>query len=103
MGKIEAPLFLQEVKEGVLVHIHVQPKSSRTKVSGIFGTSLKLQVQAPPVDGAANKACQKFLAKLIGLSKSDVMLKSGAKSREKVFLLKGVNLQDVSPLFVSLI
>jgi len=53
---------------------------------------LSLKVQPPPVDGVANKACRQFLAKLFNISKSSVVLKSGANSREKAFLIAGISL-----------
>jgi uncharacterized protein YggU (UPF0235/DUF167 family) len=61
-------------------------------VVGLQGEELKLALTAPPVDGAANKACALFLAKLSGLPKSSVRILSGETSRHKRFLLEGAEL-----------
>ena len=80
-----------EHREGTIIKIHVQPKSSRTELAGFFGDAIKLKVQAPPVEGAANAACIQFLAKLFGVAKSKIALTKGKKSREKEFLLLGIS------------
>jgi len=87
------PSYLRVASEGIILSLHVQPKSSRTAFAGLHGSSLKLKVHPPPADGAANKACQQFLAKRFKVPKSSVILKSGAGAREKVFLIKGISLK----------
>ncbi|MCD6198758.1 MAG: DUF167 domain-containing protein [Deltaproteobacteria bacterium] len=89
---MKIPPYLKVVPKGVILNLHVQPRSSRTVFGGLHGSSLKLKVQPPPVDGAANKACRQFLAKLFKISKSSVVLKSGTNSREKAFLIAGISL-----------
>jgi uncharacterized protein (TIGR00251 family) len=89
---MKIPPYLKVVAEGIVLNLHVQPKSSRTAFAGLHGSSLKLKVQPPPVDGAANKACRQFLAKRFKVSKSSVVLKSGANSSKKAFLIAGISL-----------
>lgn len=89
---MEVPPYLKVVPKGVVLNLHVQPRSSRTAFAGLHGSSLKLKVQPPPVDSAANNACRQFLAKIFKVSKSSVVLKSGANSREKAFLITGISL-----------
>ena len=89
---LKIPPYLKVVPKGIVLNLHVQPKSSRTAFAGLHGSSLKLKVQPPPVDGAANKACQKFLTKQFNVSKTSVVLKSGVNSREKAFLIAGISL-----------
>ena len=63
-------------------------------IVGLQGDSLKLKVTAPPVDGAANKMCVKFLAKRLLVSPSSLEIISGHASRTKKILLKS----DQTPL-----
>jgi uncharacterized protein (TIGR00251 family) len=49
------------------------------------GQILRVRIAAPPVDGEANKALRDFLAKSLGLSKSQVTLEKGNSSRFKTF------------------
>jgi uncharacterized protein len=46
-----------------------------------------VQIDAPPRDGEANEGVIKFFAKTLGVAKSDIELKSGHKSRNKVISL----------------
>lgn len=49
-----------------------------------------MRLTAPPVEGAANQALVKLLAKALGLSKSKVQVIKGFKSREKRVLVEGL-------------
>ncbi len=80
--------------DGVLLRLRVQPGASKTAVAGIETDAagvvrLKLRVQAPPVDGAANAAVTAFLAKRLGRPKRDVALTQGQKSRSKTVRIAG--------------
>ncbi|HEY8279552.1 MAG TPA: DUF167 domain-containing protein [Bdellovibrionota bacterium] len=90
--------FLKEHAEGTLIQIHTQPKASRTAIVGRHGDALKVAVQAPPVDGAANEALQEFLSEVFGLARSKVRLRQGASSRKKTFQLIGLTLEQARNL-----
>jgi uncharacterized protein (TIGR00251 family) len=78
----------QQTSQGVLLHIHLQPRASRNCLAGLHGQGLKIQLTAPPVEGAANTALLQFLAGLLRLSRSSISLQSGKKSREKRVLIR---------------
>ncbi len=90
---------VQQLDEGIRLRIHVQPKSSKTgwgKIVEYGGNQwIQLKISAPPVDGAANKAVVKFLAKEFGTAKSTIELIQGEKSRFKTFVLGGVTLDKL--------
>lgn len=79
--------FLTCCKEGVRISLHVQPKASKSEITGLHGNALKLRIQAPPVDGAANEACLRFLAKLLKRPVSSLTLAAGQSSRQKQVLV----------------
>ena len=87
--------WFQPHAEGVVVNILVQPRASRNELVGLQGDCLKIRLTSPPVEGAANKRCRDFLAKLLGVGKGRVALVSGQKSRQKKFLIL-----DVDPALV---
>ena len=94
---------LRQVDAGVEIFLYLQPRASRNKVIGLQGEELKVSLTAPPVDGAANKACSVFLAKLCSLPKSSVKLISGETSRHKRLLLENVDLKEISLLLENLL
>jgi uncharacterized protein (TIGR00251 family) len=76
---------------GVRVSVHVQPRAARTEIAGVHGTALKVRLNAPPVDGAANAALVDFLAGEFGVARRAVRVVSGLTSRAKVVELDGVD------------
>lgn len=91
-------MMLRELAGGVTLSVRAQPGAKKTAIVGIYGegeaAQLKVAVQAPPVEGRANEALIAFLAEMFGIPKRSVELVSGELSRSKVFLLRGVTLQD---------
>ncbi|MBR9827759.1 MAG: YggU family protein [Oceanospirillales bacterium] len=67
----------------LILRCHLQPKASRDEISGLHGDSVKIRIAAPPIDGRANTALIKFLAKAFGVAKRDVSILSGESGREK--------------------
>jgi uncharacterized protein YggU (UPF0235/DUF167 family) len=52
--------------------------------------ALKIAVSDPPEDGRANKALAETLRNVLGLKRSQVELLSGATSRDKRYLIRGM-------------
>lgn len=63
--------------------VHVQPRSKRAGIDGMHGDALRVRVNAPPVDGAANDAVVELLALALGVPKSAVSIVGGMTSRSK--------------------
>lgn len=70
-------------REGTLLFLYVQPGASRAEIKGIHGDRLKISIQSPPVDGAANEALVEWLSQQLGVAKSQIHLLSGERSRQK--------------------
>ncbi len=79
---------LQHHPAGISLKIHVQPKSSRNRVAGLYGDALKVHLTAPPVEGAANKMCVRFMAECLGVSRAALEILSGHASRTKHLLIR---------------
>lgn len=75
--------------------MHVQPRSSRSGVDGLHGDALRVRVNAPPVDGAANEAVVEVLAKALGVPRRAVTIVAGHGSRSKVVEVTGVDAASV--------
>jgi uncharacterized protein (TIGR00251 family) len=80
-------LLIQAHPDGLSFKVHVQPKSSRNRILGLHGEALKLKLTAPPVEGAANKACLEALAQALSVPKSHLEITAGQSSRlKKIFI-----------------
>jgi uncharacterized protein len=80
--------FFQETPQGFALKIFVQPRSSRNRVIGLHGDALKIAIQAPPVDDAANRMCIEFLSKWLDWPRSAVEITSGHTGRTKRIFLR---------------
>lgn len=66
--------------------VRVSPRAAREAVEDFDDAGvLRVRVTAPPVDGAANTAVAKLLARALGLAPRDVVLAKGARGRLKHF------------------
>jgi uncharacterized protein len=73
----------QERNGALIFKVKVSPRASRTAIAGEHGGMLKIQLAAPPVDGAANDELTRTLAKAFGVSRSSVRIAAGTTSKFK--------------------
>ena len=76
----------------VKINVRVIPRARRNAIEGFLDAVLRVRVTAAPQDGNANQAVVKLLAKRLGLPRSSVVLARGAKSRDKVIEISGLDL-----------
>ncbi len=78
----------------ITLQIRVQPRSSSNKWGQLVdGQWIQLRITSPPVDGAANKAVLKLIAKRFKTAKSMVTIIKGEKSRYKTITIQGYDPQ----------
>jgi len=64
--------------------VKVKPNSKQQKILEQPDDSLIVYLKSPPVDGKANEELIKLLAEKFGVAKSDITIKSGLSSRQKL-------------------
>jgi uncharacterized protein (TIGR00251 family) len=80
--------------ESILLKVYLQPKSSKNEVVGPYRDGIKVKVNAPPVEGRANEALIRFLAKKFGISPSCIEIIKGLHSRQKTLRISGTILDE---------
>ena len=78
-------------RDGTLIDILVQPRASKSEITGVHDGVLRIRIAAPPVEGAANDAIDEFLSKRLMVRKSDVEIVSGASGRRKRVLVRQIS------------
>jgi len=74
----------------MILTVRITPNASRDEVTGVDGDGVvRIKIQSPPVEGAANKRLVRFLSKKAGVSKSRVRLLRGETARIKVVEIDG--------------
>jgi len=75
--------WYQLSRDGVSIHIRAQPGAKRTEVAGLHGDCIKVRLASPPVDGKANECLIEFLARRLGVKRSQLSITRGRSSRRK--------------------
>ena len=78
-----------------MLRVRLNPGARKSEIMGEAGGRLRIRLQAPPVEGKANRELARFVARELGLKKNRVTLVSGEKSREKSILLQGLSPEEV--------
>lgn len=76
----------------VLLQIWAQPGAKKTEIVGEYNGCLKIKIQAPPVEGAANVALLAFLAQKLHLRKNQLCVEKGETTRKK-----WISCADITP------
>jgi uncharacterized protein (TIGR00251 family) len=84
----------------VKLAVRLTPRGGRDAIEGFAEDEagrplLKARVAAPPVDGAANAALAKLMAKALGLPRSAVRIVSGETARVKLLEIDGLDEAEV--------
>ena len=72
------------------IKVRVIPRARRDEIGGERGGVPLIRVTAPPVDGAANAALCRLVARRAGVSVRRVSVVRGQTSRDKVVRVEGV-------------
>ncbi len=88
---------------GVLLRIKAVPNSSKNEVSGIIGNALKIKIKAPAVENKANDELVRFLAKLLKVPKSSVIIKSGDTSKLKTLYISDCTIDKIKDVCANIV
>jgi uncharacterized protein (TIGR00251 family) len=78
----------------VILKVRVIPNARKTEFGGYREGELVLRLNAPALEGKANKAAIEFVSRFFGVPRSAVILSSGEKSRHKIFEIVGLKSAD---------
>jgi uncharacterized protein len=84
-----ASLAVRQDGGDITFDVQVVPRASRERLGPVLGERLKVQLTAPPVDGAANAAWIAFIAKQLGRARGDVTIVRGETGRRKTLRVRG--------------
>jgi len=73
------------------LRVRLQPRARKDEIVGERAGALVVRVTAPPVDGKANAALCRLVAKAAGIAPGRVSVVRGQQSRDKVVRVDGVD------------
>ena len=75
--------------------VRVIPHARKTEFTGYRDDELVLRLNAPALEGKANKAAIEYVSRYFGVPRSAVLMVSGEKSRHKIFQIVGLERSDL--------
>jgi uncharacterized protein (TIGR00251 family) len=76
-------LILRERDGEIEFTVRATPRAARSEIAGVQDGALLVRLNAPPVEGAANRAVLELLAEVLAVPRRSMRLVSGARSRLK--------------------
>ena len=79
----------------VKIAVHVSPNAKHNQLIGWREDVLWVKIAAPPVENKANNMLMDFLANLLDVPLSALIIKSGESSRVKILSVEGLSKEDI--------
>jgi uncharacterized protein (TIGR00251 family) len=90
-GNTASLVELLERSDGTSFRVRVAPRAAREALLGVHDGALKVSLTAPPVEGAANAALVRMLAKALGVPRRAVSVLHGEHGRLKTVRVEGMS------------
>jgi len=103
MDKNTKKSFFKISDSNLFLNIYVQPRASKAGLANLFDNQLKIKIQSPPIDGAANKELIKFFSSLFKVAKSDIDIVSGISSRRKIIKINNFDKKILEKIIKNLL
>lgn len=85
----------RQTGRGIRFTVRLQPRASKNEIVGLQGSSLKVRVTAPPVEGMANESLIDLISTALNTPRRNVCIVSGSASRIKILEVQGIPLESV--------
>ena len=89
---------MKDTPKKTTIEVKVLPRSSKDEIVEKKNGVYKIKLTAPAIEGKANKALMKLLAKKLGLPKREIRIVSGERSRIKSIRIDLLTLEQVNKL-----
>jgi uncharacterized protein len=87
----------RSLSDAIRLQVRLTPRGGVDRVDGVgLGGELRVHVRAAPVEGAANEALRRLLARELDVPKAAVTLERGASARLKLVRVDGLTAEAVS-------
>jgi uncharacterized protein len=81
---------------GATIAVRVQPRAARDEIAGERAGVLVVRLTAPPVEGRANEALCRLLARRLGVGRTRVSVVRGRSARDKVVRVEGLTRAELT-------
>ena len=92
---------MKDAFQKTTIDVKVLPRSSKDEIVEKKDGVYKIKLTAPALEGKANKALLRLLAKKLGLPKREIRIISGERSRMKSIWINRLTLEQVKKLLLD--
>jgi len=78
-----------------ILRFHIVPNAKQNKVIDNHGGAIKIKLRAAALEGKANAALCNFLAEKLKISRHQIVLVRGEKSRQKLVSIDGLSEEEI--------
>lgn len=86
----------------MIIRVRVIPNAEESDVVGRIGSTIRLKVAAPEIDGEANKELCRFLADFFEVKPRMVKIVRGERGREKTVEIEGRREEELKTVMESI-
>ena len=80
------------MEENIILTCRVIPNKPESKIAGKSENgTYRIEIKAPPIEGKANRELIRTISKLLGLSKSQVIIIKGLNSKNKLIRIDSMD------------
>ncbi len=76
--------WCSQCDNGIRLAVHVMPNAKKNEVVGPLDDSLKIRLQAQPIEGKANAALIRYLAEVLNVPRTAVLVTHGLSNKRKL-------------------
>ncbi|HOD70332.1 MAG: hypothetical protein BWZ01_02667 [Deltaproteobacteria bacterium ADurb.BinA179] len=89
-------MWIRPEGDGTLLVCRIHPNARKDSIDGPRQDALSIHLNAPAVEGKANKALVQLLAKKMRIAKSKIAIRTGEKGKTKVLAVSGLAPREVA-------
>ena len=93
--------FLKDAPQKTTIDVKVLPRSSKDEIVVKKDGVYRIKLTAPAIEGKANKALLKLLARKLGIPKREIRIISGERSRVKSIQIERLTFEQVQKLLLD--
>ena len=94
-------LDIKQSDDGASFAVKVVPGSSRSRIAGLLGEALKVNIATPAEKGKANKELIRLLAEVLSRPKSSFSIISGAHDSRKQICVVGLTANELEKQLIE--
>jgi uncharacterized protein (TIGR00251 family) len=97
-------LEFKKSEGGAAITVKITPRAPKNQITGVMENgTIKIRLNAPPVDGKANLALIQFLAETVGVLESKIEIVAGQTNRTKIISFIGISSQELHNRILAII